>query len=100
MPLTSNFPTYIFNTKNLEGGEVKRKININPTARIAYLPKDIIEQGWNEEVDAFANAFTITLIKPGVSLAQAKRSLELVLQDMKMRLEAEKTEKEPQPTKA
>ena len=57
------------------------------------MPKEIVDQGFDRDTDAYANAFTITIVKPGVSLSQVKQSLEIVLMDIAMRLDAEKEPK-------
>lgn len=66
---------------------MKRRILINRKARVANLPKDLVEDGWSGETDAYADAFTLTLVKPGTSLVQVKRSLSLVMRDLDMRIE-------------
>ena len=60
---------------------MKRKVSVNKIARTIYIPKDIIEDGLEGDCDAYADAFTFTVVKPGASLSQVKRSLELVLKD-------------------
>jgi len=74
---------------------MKRKIKINPEARIAHIPKEIIDQGFEGEVDAYANAITLTLVSPNKSLKEVERSLEIVLDDIRLRRQvAEREEKE------
>ena len=69
---------------------MKRKIKINREANVAYIPKDLVEDGFRDDCDAYADAFTLTVVKPGTSLNQIKRSLQLVLQDIEMREELTK----------
>ena len=68
---------------------MKRKIRINPKARIAYISKDLIDQGFTDEVDAFANTVTLTIIKPGALLDEIKHDLEIVLKDVEFRQKLE-----------
>jgi len=67
-----------------------RKIRINPEARIATIPKELIDQGFAGDVDGYANAVTLTLVKPGADLAAVKRSLQIVLEDIALRQSLEK----------
>lgn len=64
---------------------MKRKIRINPDARIAYIPKELIEQGLAGEVDGYANAVTLTIVNPNTPLKDLERSLEIVLDDVRFR---------------
>jgi hypothetical protein len=78
---------------------MKRKIKVNRKAHIAYLPDEVIRElvpgEESQSVDAYADAITLTLVKPGATLSQVKRSLEVVLQDLDVRIEdANKTDLE------
>lgn len=65
---------------------MKRKLRINPEARILTIPKEIVEEGFTGNVDAYANAKTLTIVHPEASLEEVKRSLEIVLQDINLRM--------------
>ena len=65
---------------------MKRQIRVNKQASIAYIPKDIVQDGLSGECDAYADAFTFTIVKPKTDLKQIKESLKLVLQDIEMRI--------------
>lgn len=67
-----------------------RKIKINREARIAYIPKELIDQGLSGEMDAYANAVTLTIVNPDTPLEQVERSLEIVLQDIRLRKDMKK----------
>ena len=67
---------------------MKRKIQVYDSGT-AYLGRQAPEDGYIGEVDAFFNAFTITLVKPGASLSTVKRSLEIVLDDIALRMSQE-----------
>lgn len=66
---------------------MKRRLVINPSARILHIPKELIDDGFDKETDGFADAFTLTIVKPGASLEQVKKSLQLVIQDLEMRID-------------
>ncbi|MHA1813647.1 MAG: hypothetical protein ACTSYX_09485 [Candidatus Thorarchaeota archaeon] len=65
---------------------MKRKIRINPKTKLAYIPESIIQEGFVEDVDAYGNAKTLTLVHPKASLEEVARSLEIVLQDVRLRM--------------
>ncbi len=69
---------------------MKRKITINAKAGVAYIPKDLIDQGLKGEVDGYANAVTLTIVSPNTSLDDVERSLKIVLDDIKFRKEMER----------
>ena len=77
---------------------MKRKITINPQARIAHIPKELIDEGLKGECDAFANAVTLTIVKPHAHLADVAKSLRIVLQDVELRMEIEQNRGNPQDT--
>jgi hypothetical protein len=65
---------------------MKKKIKINAKARIAHLPKELVEQGFSGEIDAYSNAFTLVLTRKGSNLKQIRESLTIVLKDIELRL--------------
>lgn len=65
---------------------MKRKIRINPKTQLAYIPDEIIREGFTDDVDAYANAITVTLVKPDSTLAEVEQSLQIVLQDIRLRM--------------
>lgn len=79
---------------------MKRKVSINKEARTVYIPKEIVEDGFEGEADAYADAFTLTITKPGATLSQVRRSLQLVIQDLEMREEIDQEEAKPRTVKA
>ena len=66
---------------------MKKRISINPVTGIVYIPKDILNSGYAGEVEVLINAVTATLIKPGTDLQSVKRSLEITIQDIDLRLQ-------------
>ena len=79
---------------------MKRKITVNAEARIAYIPKELIDEGLKGELDAYANAVTLTLVSPETSLEDVERSLEIVLEDIRFRKKMRDTELQSQERKA
>lgn len=71
---------------------IKRSNKKSGSYRI-YLPKHEGEK-YEGEAECLPNALTLTIIKPGTPLEQVKRSLEIVLQDVKLRLAHEKLSEE------
>ena len=65
---------------------MKRRIRINPKTQLAYIPDEIIREGFVDDVDAYANAITVTLVKPNSSLEEVEQSLQIVLQDIRLRM--------------
>ena len=52
----------------------------------AYFGDDVEQAGYIGEVETIPNAITITIIKPNSTLEDVKRSLEITLQDIELRL--------------
>ena len=69
---------------------MKRNIKINEETRIAYIPKELIDQGLKGDVDGYANAVTLTLVNPNTPLKDVERSLEIVLEDVRFRRQMER----------
>jgi hypothetical protein len=66
---------------------MKKKISINASTGIVYIPKDLVNSGYVGEVEILINAVTATLIKPGTDLKAVRKSLEITIQDIDLRLE-------------
>jgi len=58
----------------------------------AKLGVRVARQGFEGDVDILENAVTITLIKPGASLGDVIRSLEIVIQGIELRIKQDKKE--------
>ena len=65
-------------------------IRIDKKTGFAYIPKDIRDEGYEGDVETIANALTFTLIKPGVPLESAVKSLRIVLRDLELRISHKK----------
>jgi len=65
-------------------------IRIDKKTGFAYIPKDIRDEGYEGDVETISNALTLTIIKPGVPLESAVKSLQIVLKDLQLRIEHQK----------
>jgi hypothetical protein len=72
---------------------MKAKWRINPEARILYIPKDVLEEGFKGNVDVFINAATFTVVRPGASLSDVEASLKIMLHDISLRKRMSQQEK-------
>lgn len=62
-----------------------------------YIPKDLAEDGYVGEADILANMATVTILKPGSTLEEVERSLQIILEDVRLRRsEAERRKRESQ----
>jgi len=65
---------------------MKHSLIINPDSGLAYISRKIREEGYVNEIECLPNAITITLIRPGSSLADVKKSLQNVIKDIDLKL--------------
>ena len=72
---------------------MKGKIVVNKDSKLAYIPRNLINEGYVGDVNTLANFNTVTLLRPGSTIDDQIESLELIIQDLKMRKRAEDTEK-------
>lgn len=63
----------------------KFTISIGEKTGIAYFPRQLQEEDFVGRVEGLPNTSTLTLIKPGASLADVERSLKILLQDIELR---------------
>ena len=56
----------------------------------AFFGSEVAEAGYVGDVDTIANAVTITVIKPNTVLEDVKRSLQITIQDIDLRIKQEK----------
>ena len=71
---------------------MKGKIVIGKSSRLAYIPLNLREEGYIGEVETISNAATVTMLKPGAPLAEVRKSLEIVLLDLDLRIDRERRE--------
>ena len=67
-------------------------MKINENSKVMFVPTEMIDEGYKGEIDALMNARTVTLIHPTATLEEVKRSLEIVLQDVILRMDAQKAQ--------
>jgi len=65
----------------------KFTIKVNKHTGMTYFPKEIRAEGFVGEIEGLPNALTFTLIKPGTRLGDVEKSLQIVLQDIRLRVE-------------
>jgi len=64
---------------------VRFTISIDEKTGITYFPKELRKVGFVGRVEVLPNALTVTLVRPGASLADVEKSLKIVLQDIELR---------------
>lgn len=68
---------------------MKTKIRIDRETGLAYFAKALRDDGLVGEVVGLANARTLALIFPGTKLTDVKRSLEMTINDLDLRIDYE-----------
>ena len=66
------------------------KVKVDNESGLGYFPKSIRDDGFIGELEGMPNTFTLTLIKPGVSLRAIRDSLRVTLDDIENRIRYEK----------
>lgn len=61
-------------------------IKIHKGTGLAYISEKIRAEGYVDKVECLPNAITLTLIRPGASWEDVKRSLQTVLKDIDLRI--------------
>jgi len=69
------------------------KIKIDPRSGSSYFPKEVRQEGFVGEVEGLVSALTLTLMKPRAGLADIEKGLEIVLQDVHLRIQHEEDAK-------
>ena len=64
---------------------MRRRFKIHGKARTIYLSRDVVKDGFEGEVDGYANAVTLTLVHPEASMEDVEDSLKVVLGDIRLR---------------
>lgn len=62
-------------------------IKVNQKTGMTYFPKGIRKDGFVGEIEGMLNALTFTLVRPGTKLANVEKSLQIVLRDIRLRIE-------------
>lgn len=70
------------------------KIRVDKNAKNPrpYWPRELKEEGFVGELVILDDALTATIIHPKATLEQVKRSLSLMLKDVELRIEKERSE--------
>lgn len=71
------------------------KIRINKVSATAYIPREIIAQGFHGEAKVVVGALTAVIIKPDTSKELAIQSLELTIAQLKLSEGWEPAQAEP-----
>ena len=58
------------------------KIKINPKTGVVYLPREMVEDGFRGEVDAFGAGSVIVITHPDADVMAIKESITLVAKDI------------------
>ena len=51
-----------------------------------YIPGEVINEGFVGDLDVYTNARTVIIVYPSASLEDTERSLEIILQDIRLRI--------------
>lgn len=62
------------------------KIKINPKTGVIYLPKSMVEDGFNGEVDVFGAGSVLVITHPDADVMAIKESITLVAKDIDLTL--------------
>jgi hypothetical protein len=60
------------------------KVKINPKTGVVYLPKSIVEDGFNGEVDVYGAGAVIVIPHPDADVTTIKESMSLVARDIEL----------------
>lgn len=60
------------------------KVKINPKTRVVYLPKSVIEEGFEGEVDVYGAGSVIVIPHPSADAATINESMSLVARDIEL----------------
>ncbi len=71
---------------------MRRIFKVHETAQTIRLTKDLVEEGFDGELEGFMNAVTLTLVKPGTTLDLAIESLQGTIRDLQLRKKAGQVE--------
>ena len=71
---------------------MKKTISINKNTRLAYIPSDIIKEGFKGDVEIIFNFNTAVMLRPGSVVEDQLESLESLITDIKARERARQRE--------
>ncbi|MBA7563743.1 hypothetical protein ES708_05403 [subsurface metagenome] len=73
-------------SKGISKTMAKITIKVDPRTGVTYFPREIRKEGFVGQIEGLPNALTFTLIKPGTKLADVAKSLDIILQDIALRI--------------
>ncbi|GEM_PF-1909824 len=59
-------------------------LKINPKTGVIYFPKQLVEDGFSGDVDAFSAGPVVVIVHPDAEEADVREGLELVSRDIKL----------------
>lgn len=71
---------------------MEKYIRISSKTRQTYLPKDIVDSGFEGSISIIPNVSTIVLVHPKASLDDVEKSLKIILKDVELRKEMKSKE--------
>ncbi len=69
-------------------------LRINPRTHLACIPNSVVEDGMIGNVDAYADAVTLTLVSPKATLEDVKISLHTIMMEIEHRIDLVKRGRE------
>ena len=63
-------------------------IKVDQKTGMTYLPKSLRKEGFVGEIRGLPDTFTFILVKPGTKLACLEKSLQIVLDGIRLRIES------------
>ena len=73
------------------------KLKVHEKSGQAYFPDELRNEGYVGELDALPNHFSLVIIRPGSTLQEVKRSLEIISQDLQNQIDSEERKHKENP---
>jgi hypothetical protein len=64
---------------------MRRLFRVHRQAKTIRLTKELVDEGFDGDLEGFANACTFVLVKPGTTIDQAIESLKTTIRDLQLR---------------
>ena len=68
---------------------MRKKVRVHPETGYAYIPDEARKHGFVGDVESIPNHFTWVWIKPGATLEQIKKSLQVLIEDIENQVSEE-----------
>ena len=75
------------------------KLKVQKSGQV-YFPDELRNEGYDGELDAFPNHFSLVIVRPGATLQEVKGSLEIIAQDLQHQIESEERKQATQSKEA